>query len=375
MSIQLAKFDLGQNSDERDEKIGHAPSPMIGCLVFAPPLLFVAVNIVLFLFCFLIPFGTIIRNTYNINTIHMPAIFAISALALLRSARSVASPALPRRVGAAWLLLAATMAATRIYATHIEPNLLQVKEVTIVSRKISRPFTILHTTDIQSAAIGAYEERVFRTIRALKPDLVLDTGDLIQPAAPWTYQSELPKIAALFRTLDAPLGMFTVPGDTTGPINNATPKETGGIVYLRSQSQTVDIDGLHLRLFGLTLHDSTFTGGPEIRPRLVSWLAEKPDTLNIVFGHRPDYILAVNDLPIDLCLAGHTHGGQIRLPFFGPPITFTHVPRDWARGFREVGQTRLNVSAGIGAEHADGLPSIRINCPPEMTLIHFEPAV
>ncbi len=64
---------------------------------------------------------------------------------------------------------------------------------------------------------------------------------------------------------------------------------------------------------------------------------------------------------------------SIFLPFVGPLITFTRIPRDWARGFREVGRTRLNVSAGIGAEHAHGLPSIRINCPPEMTLIHFVP--
>lgn len=343
-------------------------------VAIAVPLLFGAMNVVLFFCCFLIPFGTIVRVIYNANTIHMPVLFALAGGALLYAARTAPRPFPMRTVGTLWLLLAAAMVLTRIYATHIEPRLLQVREVTIASPKVTRPFSLLHTSDIQSAAIGPYEKKVFETIRRLNPDLILDTGDLLQPVSPLTYRTELPKVAALFRTLDPPLGMYMVEGDTTGPIGRATVEETGGIAYLHSRSETIDVEGLRLRVFGLTLHDSTPTGSPAMRSTVSSWLAEEPDTLSIVFGHRPDFILHMNDLPIDLCLAGHTHGGQIRLPFIGPLITFTRVPRDWARGFREVGRTRLNVSAGIGAEHAHGLPSIRINCPPEMTLIHFLPA-
>lgn len=340
----------------------------------AVPLLFVAMNVVLFFCCFLIPFGTIVRVIYNANTIHMPVLFALAGGALLYAARTASRPRPMRTVAALWLLLATAMVLTRIYATHIEPRLLQVREVTIASPKVTRPFSLLHTSDIQSAAIGPYEEKVFETIRRLKPDLILDTGDLLQPTPPLTYRTELPKVAALFRTLDPPLGMYMVEGDTTGPIGKATVEETGGIAYLHSRSETIDVEGLRLRVFGLTLQDSTPSGSPAMRSKVASWLHEEPDTLSIVFGHRPDFILAMKELPIDLCLAGHTHGGQIRLPFIGPLITFTRVPRDWARGFREVGRTRLNVSAEIGAEHADGVPSIRINCPPEVTLIRFVPA-
>jgi hypothetical protein len=85
-------------------------------------------------------------------------------------------------------------------------------------------------------------------------------------------------------------------------------------------------------------------------------------------------MMGISDVPVDLCLAGHTHGGQIRIPLVGPIVTLSYVPRSWARGFREVGATRLNVSAGIGCEHAAELPSMRLFCPPEMTLIELRPA-
>ncbi|MBL7647119.1 MAG: metallophosphoesterase [Candidatus Hydrogenedentes bacterium] len=342
-------------------------------VAIAVPLLFVVMNVALFFCCFVLPFGTSVRIIYNANTIHMPVLFALAGGAVLYAARGVPQPRAMQTVATLWLLLATAMVATRIYATHIEPHRLQVREVTIASPKVTRPFTLLHISDIQSAAIGPYEQKVFDTVRGLNPDLILDTGDLLQPTPPLTYRTELPKVAALFRTLDPPLGMYMVEGDTTGPIGKVTAEQTGGIAYLHSRGQTIDVDGLRLRVFGLTLYDSTPTGSPAMRSTVASWLREEPDTLSIVFGHRPDFILHMNDLPIDLCLAGHTHGGQIRLPFIGPLITFTRIPRDWARGFREVGRTRLNVSAGIGAEHASGLPSIRINCPPEMTLIRIVP--
>jgi len=90
-------------------------------------------------------------------------------------------------------------------------------------------------------------------------------------------------------------------------------------------------------------------------------------------GHAPDYILDIVDLDIDLCLAGHLHGGgQVRIPFLGPvPIIYeeilqswgSHFPREWAMGYREVHNIRMNVSAGVGSG-----ASIRFNCPPSMTL-------
>ena len=80
------------------------------------------------------------------------------------------------------------------------------------------------------------------------------------------------------------------------------------------------------------------------------------------------------ELPIDLCLAGHTHGGQVWVPGYGPLVTDSAVPREWARGFRQIGLPFLNVSAGAGSNRFGGLPPMRFNCPTELTLIELVPS-
>ena len=101
---------------------------------------------------------------------------------------------------------------------------------------------------------------------------------------------------------------------------------------------------------------------------------EDPDAFRIVMGHHPTYAEQVGDLPVDLCLAGHTHGGQIRVPLYGPLFINCSAPKKWSQGTHRVGDTVLDVSAGIGCTHGDALPSIRFRCPPEMTVIDLVPA-
>ena len=92
---------------------------------------------------------------------------------------------------------------------------------------------------------------------------------------------------------------------------------------------------------------------------------------HIVLGHRPDY--ALGRIDADLLLAGHTHGGQVRLPFVGPLLTLSRLPRSWAVGRSELpgGQT-LYVSRGVGMERG-GAPRIRFLCPPELVVIDILP--
>jgi predicted MPP superfamily phosphohydrolase len=126
--------------------------------------------------------------------------------------------------------------------------------------------------------------------------------------------------------------------------------------------------GMRIRILGLRLDESR---DPNLGRKIVGpWFEDtSPGDFTIVMGHSPDYIAGISDLPIDLCLAGHTHGGQIRIPFFGPPFTSSQLPRVLSRGFHEVGETRINISAGVGSEHAFGIPAIRFNCPTEMTVV------
>ncbi len=334
-----------------------------------PPTVFIVSNAVFLALLRFAHMDTVIRITYNTNTLYTPLLLAGAALVLF-----LAPPGRPR-IATVWLMVALLLISLRIYGTHLEPHRLQVRELTIHTPKVQRPLTVLHMSDIQSAGVGRYEEKVFARIRALNPDLLLYTGDFLQPVGKATFESELPKLAALFATLAPPLGMYAVEGESDHALKSHDAAALGGIRFLHTEAVVIEWDGAPIRILGLQLSD-TRTRGVVPLETIDRWLAESPDdALNIVMGHRPDYMMRLHERTVDLCLAGHTHGGQIRLPFYGPLITSSGVPRDWARGFRTEGQARFNVSAGIGSGHNKGLPAIRFNCPPEMTVIHILPEV
>lgn len=314
----------------------------------------------------------VIKSLYFTLTIAFPgALLASSGVALGLALRR--RDAVLKR--SAWGLLgaAAAILAVRVYATHIEPSRLAVRRVTIASPKIQSPLRIVHISDIQTPAVRAYERRAVRTINELRPDLVIHTGDLLQPVRPATFQSERPRLDALLREIKAPLGVLNVTGDCDGPMNKHFRAGYGGMRTLFDEGVTIEAQGARLRLFGLTLDDSS--GGAVTRQRVEDWLAAaRPGEFTILLGHHPDFVASVQSLPIDLCLAGHTHGGQIRIPFYGPILTESRLPRELCRGFHRVGETWLNVSAAVGSEHIYELPAIRVNCPSELTVIDLTPA-
>lgn len=337
-----------------------------------PPLAFLAVNIGAAA-NFAVDRGAFFRivgDVYQFNTIYLPAILlACVALAVLLGP----GPLRMSRGSIVSVAVALALFGTRAWATHIEPRLLQVRTVVIPSTKVRHPIRIVHVSDIQSDHVGDYENDVMDTIQGLEPDLVINTGDLLHPVAPATYDSELPRIDAALRRVQTPLGFFTVLGDTDSPIRSALERGVGDMQYLHDEETEVRVDNTRLRIFGLSADHShsPSSAGPMVR----AWLGNvDARDLTILAGHAPDYMLGTQELPIDLQLAGHTHGGQVRIPFMGPIVTLSHVPRAWARGFHQVGRTHLNISAGVGAEHAAGLPSIRLFCPPEVTLIELVPA-
>jgi predicted MPP superfamily phosphohydrolase len=87
----------------------------------------------------------------------------------------------------------------------------------------------------------------------------------------------------------------------------------------------------------------------------------------IVISHSPDFVAAM-PFDVELVLAGHTHGGQVVIPFFGPPKTAIRLPRRYAGGLNDYGGTPLHVSRGIGMERGFEIP-VRFLCPPEVCIL------
>ncbi|MDP8243145.1 MAG: metallophosphoesterase [Candidatus Hinthialibacter antarcticus] len=313
-------------------------------------------------------FFSVIKNVYNLNTLFLPGLFVAWAVLSLLCMR-------PIRWGRAYTVLiicAALLFGVRIYATHIEPHRLQIIEHQITSAKVDAPLRIVHLTDIQSANVGAYEERAIQLAIEQKPDLVLFTGDLLQPLIYKTIDQEIEKISVLFEKIDAPLGVYGVIGNVDPWMEEKRLKKLRGIKILNGEGVTLDWHGKAIHLYGVSYNGSARGEADKIRP----WFESLPeDELSLVIGHYPDYVLGLNELPIDLCFAGHTHGGQIVLPGFGPIVTFSSVPKNMARGFHEYGKTRINVSAGVGCERAAGVPKIRVFCPPDFAIFEISPQI
>ncbi|TVP79870.1 MAG: hypothetical protein EA353_05220 [Puniceicoccaceae bacterium] len=319
------------------------------------------------------PDFSIIQDAYHFNFGELPLILAVVALLFAGLAVTWAR----WRKSLIWLsilyaFLVFDLLALRYYVTYVEPQRLVVHQIRLETPKLSEPVRILHITDIHVGAIGDYEAFIFERIESLQPDLIINTGDFLQVVPPATFESEWPKLHAMIARVNPRLGTYAVFGDTERELYRLTPEELEPMVMLSSRKERIDTGGGFISLHGLSLYESN--SGEWALRSIGQWLEQSdPDDFRMLLGHSPNYALKVGDLPIDLCLAGHTHGGQVRLPFYGPLVIDSEVPREWAQGFRRVGIPYLNVSAGAGSNRHGGLPPLRFNCPSEMTVIELVP--
>ena len=315
----------------------------------------------------------VIHEAYEFNLGQLGWIFAGGALFFIGLAvtwRSVRKQLVI--LACLYAFLAFDVFALRYYVTNVEPEHLVIKQIRLETPKIQVPLRLLHISDIQAGAVGNYQIKIFEQIKALKPDIIINTGDFLQVVAPATFDEEWVKLLELIKSVNPKYGTYGVYGDTERELHRLSPDELYPLQMLSSRSMDVEVGDGVLSLLGLSLHDSR-NGEWASRP-IDQWLREsKPDDFRILFGHAPDYALTVAEKAIDLCLAGHTHGGQVRLPWYGPLVIDSDVPKEWSRGFRRVGIPYLNVSAGAGSNRFEGLPPMRFNCPTEMTLIELVP--
>ncbi len=314
----------------------------------------------------------VIHQAFKFNFGQLPLLLGTGAFVLLcmkllfgtRSGRA-----------ALWFtFLAVDLLCLRIYMTQIEPFRLQVREVQILTPKLTQAIRILHLSDIQAGAITRYEQDLFELIRELDPDIIINTGDYLQVVPPATFKSEFPKLMSLFRSVQPRYGSYGVFGDTDLNFYRIPLETLKPLEMLSSRSQVLKTEGGLISLHGLSLYESK-----ESKWALRSingWLQQTDSQVfKILIGHSPNFALAVKDHPIDLCLAGHTHGGQVRLPFLGALVTDSEVPESWSRGMTRIGVPLLNVSAGAGSNRFKGLPHLRFNCPTELTVIELRPTL
>lgn len=258
--------------------------------------------------------------------------------------------------------LGLALALVGIDAFFVEPRWLEVRRVSLTSPKLSQPVKIVVLSDLQTDEVGDYEAEVLAAVVKERPDLLLLPGDYIQA----NTRDEAERQWAALRTLWTQLGVtardgvFAVEGNAEQRDRAWGSRFHGLGVTVFPKTATVRVG--ELTLTGLTLRDS---GNPELK------VAPKGG-FHVIFGHIPDFALGENSA--DLLIGGHTHGGQVQLPFYGPPITFSHLPRHMAAGgtFELSPGRHLDVSRGVGLERTEA-PPLRFLCRPELVVIELSP--
>jgi uncharacterized protein len=233
---------------------------------------------------------------------------------------------------------------------------LSVRNVEIKSSKVKSALRIAHISDIHSDAAPRLEDKLAEAIAKENPDIIVFSGDSVNS------NEGLPVFRKCLTEIAKVAPTYVVKGNWDLGI----PKlfdETGAI-QLNSNSETIEIKGNRISLAGISAFDTN-----NLNKKLENLPAEN---FNVFVYHLPDEIENISNTNIDLYCAGHTHGGQIALPFYGALVTLSKFGKKYEAGTFEVGKIWLNVNQGIGME-GESAPRVRFSCRPEITIIDVSP--
>lgn len=280
-----------------------------------------------------------------------------------------------RRVAIPLALAAAALFAVYIDAYHIEPRRLVVSRFDLAHerlRGLQRPVLIAQVADIQTDVVGPRERRLFAEIKRLNPDMIVYCGDYLHTWTDTRHDELAAELNAVVRAADLrpPLGSYAVSGDVDAPAIWPKVFEGTDVKILDNKAVVIDLPGCKANLIGLDVARSRDIAGRHL-PAILAPRA--PGLFDLYLAHAPDAVRALADGPDPfLYLCGHTHGGQVNVPFFGPPLVLMSLPRKYADYFGPYGSGTLSVCRGIGLERVDA-PRLRFNCPPELRLVTLRP--
>lgn len=302
-----------------------------------------------------------------VHLLYLVAVVAVPVLGVGTLALARTRSARPAAMVAAGLLL--VPAPIGIYATHIAPFRLTVERIDVAvdaERTGSDPVRLAVLADLQTSHVGDHERAAVRAVMDARPDLVVLPGDVFQGDEEQLRRNGA-GVRELLEGLTAPGGVYLVEGDTDrwGDIRRVVPDH---VVLLDDEVVDVAVGDRTVRLGGTRLAHAT-PSADAVRRQLVDSDAE----ITVLVSHRPG---AVWGLPagsgVDLVVAGHTHGGQVALPWIGPPVTLSTVPRDvGAGGLHELDGNPIYVSRGVGMERGEA-PQVRFGVPPTVGILDLD---
>ena len=244
-----------------------------------------------------------------------------------------------------------------------EPHAVEVTEVALPLAKVppGRELRLVQLSDLHMGSFSAYHQRVARLVNAQRPDLIVLTGDFLEK------KRNIRHVERFLSLLRAAQGMVAVQGNweywsrMEGKLLRRHLQRAGATLLI-NQRHDLTLHGVPVSILGLDYPSETDNLGQ------LQGQAD-PSRLNVLLSHVPAFDHEALESKVDLILSGHTHGGQVRLPFLAP----LYLPRfsgHFVEGLFRVGaaDTPLYVTRGIGTSV---LP-VRFLCRPEITVVRLQ---
>jgi predicted MPP superfamily phosphohydrolase len=315
------------------------------------------------------------------------------------------TPSPARAAATALGAVAAVGAAAFAWGSLVERNLFTTRHESVpVLDPGARPLTVLHIADLHMAPWQERKQEWVRSLALLEPDLIVNTGDnLGHPDAIEGIERALRPFAGIpgvyvhgsndyyGPSFKNPFTYFSSPsGRTPKATKLDTPRleryfeDTLGWLSLNNTARAIEIRGSRLEFFGTNdAHRhwdrlEQLPGAIEEMRENVGWQDDRsgPETVAIAVTHAP-YRRVLDALVTngaEMIFAGHTHGGQVRIPGLPALVANCDIPREQAQGLSVWHHARraafLNVSAGIGTSI---YAPVRFACRPEAVVVTLAP--
>lgn len=259
------------------------------------------------------------------------------------------------------------------YANRIEPFMLEINKDEITHPLIPKYFDGIKIIQFSDTHLGFHYDlthfsQMIEKINRLQPDIIFFTGDLMDE--PNKYK-DVNKLIPFLRRLNAPLGKYCIYGnhDHGGygtEIYRGIMEQAGFTILLNSSANIIGDDGNSISIVGI---DDAMLGHPDLPMALKK---VKQNQFTILLSHAPDLAVDAAHFPIQWQLSGHSHGGQVKIPFVGA-IAIPPYAKIYQSGYYKVGekqQLNLYVNKGIGTTR---LP-LRFMVKPEIAVFTLKSA-
>lgn len=255
-------------------------------------------------------------------------------------------------------VLAGAMTACMSWGYFIEPYWVEVNHFTIETDKLNdTTFRIVQITDTHCDVKLRNEKKIVEIVNSLNADVVVFTGDSINEIKGDNIELVLGQFKAMMGAIEADTKL-AVYGNWDRKLTGADYFGGTGFEVLENKTVRVEKDGEAIYFSGVGF-------GGRMNKSLVE--DEPGENYSVLLYHTPDMIESLDGWGVDLYLCGHTHGGQVAMPFYGAIITYSKFGKKYEAGRYEVGGTTLYVNRGVGMEGGKA-PRVRFCARPEVAV-------